>query len=229
MRDGATADAHVFRFEPRYPVESQILGELLRPGMRVLDVGTAATGRSARLLRELGADVVSIEINEAAIQEFARRDDSAGICLAAADLCHLPFVDGAFDLVLVAFHGLDYLPTAALRRRAFREVGRVLRRPGALVFNSFNRLGILLSPSGLRTKSSLALRLRHIVTGRFLRPTLVDINRLELHQALPQTIIRRVEEETDLRFAFATNLSGRSRNLAVVTLFSAAPYYVFRR
>lgn len=203
--------------------------DLVQPGMRVLDVGTAATGRSARLLREFGCIVFSIEINVMALMEFARSGDRADIHLAAADMCHLPFVDGYFDMVLVAFHGLDYLLTDEVRQRAYGEIGRVLKQDGRFVFNAFNRIGVMFTPGDLFSSDGLKQLGQHMINGRFLKPTLIDMNQLELHQAVPRTIIKQVHAATDLRFSYATNLSGSTRNLFLLTLFASAPYYVFTR
>ena len=229
MKKVDDAQTNIFRSQEQYPGELKLLAGLVRPGMRVLDVGTAATGRSAILLRSLGAEVYSIDINLAAIVEFSRQGDPAGIRLAAADLCRLPFVDSYFDLVLIAFHGFDYLLTDEQRIRAFREVSRILTPSGVLVFNSFNRLGALLSPRSFFSFSSLFWKVKHVCTGRFFRSTLIDQNYLELHQDFPRVMIRLVHKETDLRFSHAINLNGSAHHLFLLTLFAAAPYYVFSR
>lgn len=223
------AQSHVYRHEPQLPAERLILGDLVRPGMAVLDVGCAATGRSARLLREFGAEVHAFDINPQAVVEFSRRPDSGGITLAAADMGRLPYPDGAFELVLVAFHGLDYLLSGGQRRAVLAEFERVLAPGGNLVFNSFNKVGILLSPTGITARAHLVMRARYLLAGRLFRPTLIDVNGLELYQSLPGRVIRQVEEATGLRFAYATNWSGSSRSLALITLFASAPYFVFSR
>lgn len=229
MSSRTNSRTHVFRATMQYPGEQRLIADLVRPGMRVLDVGTAATGRSAHLLRAAGGKVTSIEINEMALMEFATHGDRHGIQLAAADICQLPFLDGCFDLVLVAFHGLDYLLTEETRIRAYQEVGRVLNKNGVFVFNAFNRLGVMFSPSGLFDKNGMKMRLKHILSGRCFKPTLVDMYNMEMHQALPSTIIQQVHKTTDLQFQFSTNLNGNTRNLNLITLFAIGPYYVFLR
>lgn len=210
-------------------MEREILSTLLRPGMRALDVGTAATGRSAMLLRDIGADVVSIDFNRAAIDEFVRTNDPRLIQLAVADMCALPFEAGAFDLVLVAFHGMDYLIDQGLRHRAFREAHRVLRPGGGFVFNGFNRLGLILSPDYLGMARVRKLRARYLLRAGFLRRTLTDPAGLELYQASPRETIRAVQDAAGFRFRFVTDLQGRSRSMVRVTLFATEPYYVFKR
>ncbi len=229
MTNPTNAKTHVYRHQPVLPVERQLLEPLIRPGAQVLDIGCAATGRSAILARELGGAVTSIEINLDALHEFADTGSSDGIRLVGADMLDLPFAAATFDLVVVGFHGFDYLTTRDARRRALSEIDRVAKPDASLVFNGFNRLGILFTPSGLRSRSLLAQRARYVASGRFLRPTLIDYNGLELHQATPPSVIREVERSTDFRIEQTASQSGRVRRLALNTVFCSAPYYVFRR
>ena len=229
MTRAPDTQTHVFRHCPDFPAEREILSALLPPGMRVLDVGTAATGRSARLLRELGADVVSIDFNPAAIDEFAQTGDRRLIQLAAADLCALPFPARSFSLVLVAFHGMDYLLDEEARQQAFREAYRVLQPGGSLVFNGFNRLGLILSPDYLDVPKVRRLRIRYLLRAGFLRRTLRDPAGLELYQASPRETIHAVEAAAGFHFRFVTDLKGRSRSQLRVSLLATEPYYVFQR
>lgn len=225
----AGTHAQSFRQEPFFPGEKMLLAEIVRPGMRALDVGCAATGRTARLLRELGCTVHSIDIAAAALAEFADHPARAEIHLTAADMCALPFASGTFDLVLIAFHAIDYLLTDALRHMAFQEVNRVLAPHGAFVFSSLNRIGALLSPGNLRRGRDRKSMMRHLLRLDFLKQTLVDVNGLTLYQAYPKKTIAQVEMSTDLKFMGAINPSGTSRNLTLLTLFAIGPYYLFMR
>lgn len=87
----------------------------------------------------------------------------------------------------------------------------------------------MFSPSGLFDKNGMKMRLKHILSGRCFKPTLVDMYNMEMHQALPSTIIQQVHKTTDLQFQFSTNLNGNTRNLNLITLFAIGPYYVFLR
>ncbi len=227
MTSGLGSHDHVYRHRPVVPVEQQLVDEHVRPGGRALDVGTAATGRSAIMLRDAGAEVHSIEINASALAEFAATDDRRGVHLAVADMVRLPFSDHSFDIVLIGLHGSDYLIHRTDRSRAFAEVGRVLRPGGVLIFNAFNPAGLALSPSGLGSAEFRKVRARYLLTGGFARRTMVDINGLRLHQAVPRRIVREVERASGLRFTTITNQSGSSRSRRWVGLLASAPYYVF--
>lgn len=229
MTRGLGSRDHVYRHRPVIPVERQLVDDHVRPGTRALDIGTAATGRSAVMLRDAGAEVHSIEINASALAEFASTDDRRDLHLAVADMVELPFADRSFDLVLIGLHGSDYLIGRAERSAAFAEAGRVLRPGGVLIFNAFNPAGLALSPSGLGSAAYLKVRARYLLTGRFARRTLIDVNGLQLHQAVPRRIIQEVERTSALRFATMTNQSGSSRNRWLVGLLGSAPYYVFAK
>ncbi|MFW2380622.1 MAG: class I SAM-dependent methyltransferase [Acidimicrobiales bacterium] len=221
-----TARTHIYRHLLDFPVEDQILDEVLStPGRSVLDVGTGATGRSAQKAADRGAVVTSIEVNPAAIAEFGARP---GMGLAAADLLALPLRDSTFDVVQVALHGFDYVLTPADRAAALAEVRRVLAPGGTLIFNGFNPVGLSLSPSGFRSRDMLKARLKYVGSGRFLRPTLIDVNGLELHQATVKSITTATER-AGFRRRSVRNLSGSTNTPWIVGLLSSAPYYVFER
>ncbi len=221
---------HVFRHDTEMPAESEILGQLVTSESDVLDVGTGATGRSAKLIRSFGArNVVSIEINPVAALEFAASGEQAGIELGIADLAALPFADESFDVVLVAFHGMDYILESETRATAIAEAARVLRPGGRLVLNGWNRLGILFAPYQLKSLELLKLRAKYVLTGDVFRQTLTDANGLKLHQSTPRGTVAEVEAASDLKLDFVIDSFAKSRNIAFVTLTSMEPYCVFRR
>ena len=232
--EGALADSvnvrrHVFRHDVTIPAEEAIFSELRRRGINALDVGTAATGRSALLLDQLGFDVVSIDFNREAVAEFGRSESNKGMALAAADLMALPFDDDSFDSVVIAFHGMDYLTDADHRRAALQEAQRVVRPAGSLVFNSYNPVGLVLDVGALRQRHQWKSRARYLATGGFLRPTLVDGTGLRLKQSTPWATKIEVEGCTDFRLDSAWNRSGKRQSLAVVAATQTEPYYLFHR
>lgn len=227
MTTSLGAHEHVYRHRPVLPVEERLIDRHVGPGDRVLDVGTAATGRSATMLRDTGAEVHSIEINPEAIAEFATTGDRDRIHLATADMIELPYATGAFDVVMIGLHGSDYLLDRVVRRRAFAEAARVLRPGGRLIFNAFNPAGLALSPSGLTSRAFLKVRLRYLLGLGFARRTMVDVNGLRLHQAHPRRIVREVVGAAPFRLLTITNQSGSSTSPLLVGLLASAPYYVF--
>ncbi len=121
-----------------FPAERAIL-EKLRPqiaGKRLLDIGIGA-GRTTPYLLEISHTYVGIDYSPRLI-ECARTKfgiDTLYQC-DARDMQLL--ADGSFDFALFSFNGLDCLSHEG-RLKALREIRRVLRTGGLLVFSSHNR------------------------------------------------------------------------------------------
>lgn len=92
---------------------------------RVLEVGCGTGEFAERVVKEVGAEVVAVDISARMVELTAAR----GIDARIADAQELPFADGEFDCVVanwVLYHAPDV-------DRAIREVARVLRPGGRLV------------------------------------------------------------------------------------------------
>jgi SAM-dependent methyltransferase len=97
---------------------------------RVLEVGCGLGDFAARIMRELGADVVAVDVSPRMI-ELAR---ARGVKAFVADAQELPFDEGEFNCV-VANWVLHHLPHLD---RALSEIGRVLETHGRLVVATFS-------------------------------------------------------------------------------------------
>ena len=111
----------------------------VQPGDRVLDVA-GGTGDLARAFAPKVGDtgrVVLTDINEAMLCVGRDRllDEGRVLPTAACDAEHLPFADGSFDVVTVAFG----LRNMTHKDAALREMGRVLRDGGRLLVLEFSR------------------------------------------------------------------------------------------
>lgn len=97
----------------------------------LLDVGTGTGG----LLRELARcpgrprEAVGIDVSAAMLHRAQALPD--GWSVRKVDACRLPFADGAFSVVTVAY--LLHVVDAATRREIIRECRRVMRVGGRLV------------------------------------------------------------------------------------------------
>jgi SAM-dependent methyltransferase len=63
----------------------------------------------------------------------------------AADLS--AFSDSAFDVVVFAFNGIDYVLPEQSRQACFQHIHRVLRTGGIVIFSSHNARAVLVRPS----------------------------------------------------------------------------------
>lgn len=103
-------------------------------GRRVLDAG-CGVGYGSALLAEAGAeDVVGVDV-AAAVVDAARKDERPGLSFARADVGHLPFADGSFDLI-TCFELIEHVEDAAA---VLGELARVLAPGGVLAISSPNR------------------------------------------------------------------------------------------
>jgi SAM-dependent methyltransferase len=106
------------------PLYERVLDRLnLRSGMRLLDAGCGA-GLFAELAARSGADVVGLDAAPGLV-EYARRQRPTARYVVD-DIEHMPFSDGAFDVV-TAFNSVLY---AADPRRALAEIARVTALSG---------------------------------------------------------------------------------------------------
>jgi demethylmenaquinone methyltransferase / 2-methoxy-6-polyprenyl-1,4-benzoquinol methylase len=111
----------------------------VRAGHHVLDIASGTGDLARAFARRVGArgSVVQTDINEAMLRTGRDRLLDQGLVLptVACDAERLPFADGRFDLVSVAFG----LRNMTHKERALAEMARVLRAGGRLLVLDFSR------------------------------------------------------------------------------------------
>ena len=120
-----------------YETTDYYLGQLLKPGMRVLEAG-AGTGRYSFALAQRGFAVTAVDIVPAHIQAMNEKAAATGLAvdIRLGDARELPkLVQGAFDAVL-CLGPLYHLREAAEREAALRACLAVLK-PGGLLFAAY--------------------------------------------------------------------------------------------
>lgn len=102
-------------------------------GARVLEIG-CGSAPCARWLAVRGARVVAFDLSAGMLARGAAAGRATGVPvpLVQADVCEMPFADGAFDIAFSAFGALPFVADSA---GALREVARVLRPGGRFVFS----------------------------------------------------------------------------------------------
>jgi SAM-dependent methyltransferase len=114
----------------------------------VLDVGCGPGAGSLVLARESGGTVTAVDLHQPFLDELERRAANAGldgrIRTCRATMSHLPFADGAFDLIWS--EGSIFIMGFGAGLRSWR---RLLRRGGFLVASEATWLGPPPAPEAL--------------------------------------------------------------------------------
>lgn len=128
--------AHYAAATDLYPVEAELFGRHVVAGERVLDLGVGA-GRTTPWLSARAGAYVGLDLSEGMVSWCSRRFPGAGFVQGdATDLRR--FDDGAFDVVVFSFNGIDCIPDEAGRQRCLAECRRVLAPGGRVIFSSHN-------------------------------------------------------------------------------------------
>ena len=143
MNDLMSGGLH--RLWKRYTVEAAAV----RPGQRVLDLAGGTGDLAMRLARRVGPEglVVLADINAAMLERGRRRLVDAGVAgnlaIAQVDAENLPFADGGFDRVTIAFG----LRNVTDKEAALHSMHRVLAPGGMALILEFSRPAAMLKPA----------------------------------------------------------------------------------
>ncbi|MBN9404862.1 MAG: bifunctional demethylmenaquinone methyltransferase/2-methoxy-6-polyprenyl-1,4-benzoquinol methylase UbiE [Burkholderiales bacterium] len=136
-----------------------------QPGQRVLDIAGGTGDLALAFAKKVGAtgQVVHTDINEAMLRTGRDRLLDAGVILptVVCDAERLPFPDGHFDLVSVAFG----LRNMTHKDAALREMARVLRPGGRLLVLEFSQVAAPLRKAYDLYSFSVLPRLGRLVAG----------------------------------------------------------------
>jgi len=132
--DAERAEAYArLEFANTYYLAYRDLPEILREhvgGNRAIDFG-CGTGRSTRFARQLGFDVIGIDISAEMVARASKIDPNGSYSLVPNDDLSA-FESGTFDLVLSSFT-FDNIAGREMKIRIFRDLGALLNKDGKLV------------------------------------------------------------------------------------------------
>ncbi len=129
-----------FRFGLNTREETAIRQCFTGSSPRLLDVG-CGYGRTSRPLAEMGFRVTAIDIVPRMIAEARAATPGVRFCLMSAT--DLGFADATFDSAFFSFNGIDFIVPEARRAQTLREIWRVLRPGGRLVYSAHNWLAFV--------------------------------------------------------------------------------------
>ncbi len=127
------------------PCEQSLFEAHLRPGMAILDLGVGG-GRTTPYLSALASRYVGVDCASEMIAACRKKFPQLEFELASADDLSR-FSSSSFDAAIMAFNGIDCLVPNESRLRALREISRVLKPEGILIFSSHNPRSIGVRPS----------------------------------------------------------------------------------
>lgn len=119
-----------------WPAEEILVLDHVPDGARVLDIGCGG-GRTAIALAEMGLDVTGIDLSEAMVRLARQQADMARVeaLFEAVDVTRMSFADASFDVALYAYNGIELLPGRGGKEEALRQIARVLKPGGVLIFS----------------------------------------------------------------------------------------------
>ena len=103
----------------------------LRGARRILDVGSGAGQIAAHLVKyaDPAAEITCTDLSHEMLRRARTRLRSNRPCFTVADICQLPFPDGAFDCITCGYV-LEHVPDA---RVALAELSRVMQPGGRML------------------------------------------------------------------------------------------------
>jgi SAM-dependent methyltransferase len=153
---------------PDWELRRGFLLDGIRPGERVLDLGSGA-GEFAAEISRAGATAVGVEVAEAAIARARSGHPELEFRLAPIDGA-LPLGDGEFDVVFSS----EVIEHVADTARWLSEVRRVLRPGGRLLVTTPSHGRVRLALSGIQRFSEPLGDHLHLYTRRSLQQVLTE-------------------------------------------------------
>jgi ubiquinone/menaquinone biosynthesis C-methylase UbiE len=135
-RGRLVSDHDIHMFNSIFPTE--------QGDMEVLEVG-AGTGRFTLPALERGFQFTSTDINESMLEALRKKVEECGwadkCTIQTADIFNLEFEDASFDLIFT-FHVIPRFESLADQIAAIKELARVLKPGGRLLFNYSNKTSL---------------------------------------------------------------------------------------
>lgn len=193
----------------------------------VLDVG-CGVGRVSHLLHERGFNVTGIDVSEQLVENGQSLFPEIDFCIS--DIRDTPFDSEMFDYVVFSFYGLDYILPKAERIKALREIQRILKPAGIVVFSSHNSWHPLL-PLSIRDLCSATMDVVDLYFRKknhdriFSRYKIenVPLGQVEIYLSNP------IHQFLQLRKCGLTPIDIVGERDGVLRFFERAPHYIAKK
>jgi SAM-dependent methyltransferase len=222
------------------PPEPYVFYKYIPNGIAILDLGVGG-GRTTRFLAPCASRYAGVDYAMAMVETCREKYPSLELyCEDARDLSR--FSDESFDVVLFSFNGLDNLPSESDRLACLREMKRVVRNKGYVIFSSHNARWIVSRPNleganlvrqiwrtSLAVKRSLSLLVRSLKTGVLYRSSGYTLDPVHggllMYSATPDVVERQLNT-VGLRLVETINPSHPKKRSTYLTAWY---YYVATR
>jgi SAM-dependent methyltransferase len=142
--DAAEVAAHYAALDYLTPCERVLFETYIPTGSAILDLGVGG-GRTTSYLASRASRYVGVDYAPAMVK--ACRAKFPGLEFKVSDAANLSiFPDGAFDVVVFAFNGIDYVLPEQSRQSCFAHIKRVLKADGVFIFSSHNSRAVVMRP-----------------------------------------------------------------------------------
>jgi SAM-dependent methyltransferase len=193
----------------------------------VLDIG-CGVGRVSTLLDQRGFDVIGIDVSEPLVEKA--RSLFPDMEFRVEDVTDLSFDSKTFDYAVFSYYGLDYVLPESERVKALREIHRVLKPAGILVFSTHNSWHPLVPLSADNLRRGLAdvidLYLREKNRDRLLsryKIERVPLGDIEIYLSNP------LHQWLQLRKCGFTLLDVVGERDGILRFFERDPHYVAKK
>ena len=119
------------------PPEEILFPKYIKSGDSVLDLGCGA-GRTTSYIHKMTDKVIGTDISDVMIA--TAKEKHPDIEFEIMDASKLDYPDNSFDVVVFSYNGLCYLYPEEKRNDSIKEINRVLKKDGKIIFSSFNRI-----------------------------------------------------------------------------------------
>lgn len=211
---------NIYNKEGLTVIETKIVEKYFVRPARIFDLG-CGTGRTTFPLKQQGFDVVGIDLSKEMIG-FAKRKYPS-VDFRVMNACQLEFLDESFDYVFFSLNGLDCIVPYEKRLACLKEIHRVLKRNGLLVFSSHNALCLP------KNRDMLGTFIRNVFNFKIFsryREEASPNGKLVLYYGIPMS-----EKAVLQRLGFQTLeiMSGKYNKAWQILFQDLSPHYIVRK
>ncbi len=119
------------------PPEEILFPKYIKSGDSVLDLGVVPAEQRPHI-HKMTDKVIGTDLSDVMIA--TAKEKHPDIEFEIMDASKLDYPDNCFDVVVFSYNGLCYLYPEEKRNDSIKEINRVLKKDGKIIFSSFNRI-----------------------------------------------------------------------------------------